>query len=376
MEFRFKIDSDRKMFERYAVHLQKDLRSMTFDGFSQDGNESIDLILNLPVGRNQFIYKDHQIIFDLIEYPEIKSLSEETSKHQELYFSVLTDSLDNAKEILKQYINDAIIFCRDNKKEYTRISVYRTGSGWTFLSDLWKRNMNTIYLEQKEKENIINDIKKFYKSEQKYFKYGIPYKRIYLFEGLPGSGKTSLIFAIASMFNKNINLINFNQNLDDATLMRAMNNMLNDNILVLEDIDKIFNSNNENIESHTSNVTFSGFLNVLDGFGRKDKTLIFMTTNNIDKINTILKRPCRIDYILSFSYPSKNQIYDMFISFFPDQIKKFDEFYKFINNKKVTIALLQKFFFDNLDCSDIIDKLEELKSLIDYYDNTNSNLYI
>ena len=43
-----------------------------------------------------------------------------------------------------------------------------------------------------------------------------------MLEGLPGTGKTSLIFALASELKQNIAILNFNKDVDDNVFMRAI----------------------------------------------------------------------------------------------------------------------------------------------------------
>ena len=66
-------------------------------------------------------------------------------------------------------------------------------------------------------------------------------------------------------------------------------------------------------------VSFSGFLNVLDGMARKNGLITFLTTNYKNRLDQALIRPNRIDFILSFSSATKNQVQQIFTKFFPDR---------------------------------------------------------
>ena len=139
---------------------------------------------------------------------------------------------------------------------------------------------------------------------------GFHLRRTFLFHGIPGTGKTSLIYTIASHFNLDICFLNITNDLDDNSFTRAITNLPDNSILVLEDIDALF------IERDSKcSVSFSTLLNVLDGMLKKQKLLTFMTTNYKDRLDSALKRSGRIDYDLEFTYASKNQIKKMYEHF-------------------------------------------------------------
>lgn len=368
-EFNFKIQNNQENIETYASSLRIKPNDYCFTGFYRE-NDLLTLYFKLSEGLTNVIFNGNKITFNVIIDPNIKALAEETTKHRELYMKIYAENEDIAISIFKQFLLAANEYCKGKKEDCIRVNVYKQNVGWMFLSDLPKRSLDTIYIDEAEKTKIIDDVAKFYESQSLYRKFGIPYKRIYLFEGMPGLGKTSLIFSIASKFNKNINFISFSQCMDDASFMKTVNSIQADTILVLEDVDALFTG-----RTSKSGITFSGLLNCLDGFGRKDKLLIFMTTNYINDLDNALKRPGRVDVILSFSYPKKNQIKKMFDTFFPDQSNNFDQIYDVISRKKASIALLQKFFFDNLSCSNITDKIPELEKLIEFYSKEESKMY-
>ena len=224
------------------------------------------------------------------------------------------------------------------------------------MSNLPKRDILTIYLD--DKEDIVNDIDYFLKNEELYQEYGIPYKRNYLFEGIPGTGKSSLIFAIASYLDREIYLASFSPTMDDSEFMKAVTAIPDNSILVLEDIDCLFVKRKHNdVAGHS--LSFSGILNFLDGIGRRHGLITFMTTNYKDRLDSALTRPGRVDKIISFKSASKNQIEKMYNKFFPEQNKDFAKFYEKIKLKEVTISMLQEFFF-TIRCKKVIENIDLL----------------
>ena len=77
-------------------------------------------------------------------------------------------------------------------------------------------------------------------TQERYMNLGVPYKRNYLFEGYPGTGKTSLIYALASELDMDVMVINFDPDLNDVKFLRAIQKIPKNAILVLEDIDGLF----------------------------------------------------------------------------------------------------------------------------------------
>ena len=61
----------------------------------------------------------------------------------------------------------------------------------------------------------------------------------------------------------------------------------------------------------------------------------------------------------------------MFITFLPDQEKKFKDFYKEIRHKEFTTAALQEFLFYNRDCDDILSIIDKFIDIVEKNDPKN-----
>lgn len=364
-EFKFKMDDNSDEILRYASEIGLNNKDFVYCGqFNYDKPKSVYYPL---YGKTELKYHDHRVYVEYIEYPDIKSTSSSTIKHTEVFcYIYCSDSLE-ARKILDEFVIEAKEYCKDKKDDKIVVNLYKAGCGWIRQSELMKRDLDTIYIDKREKDNIVGDLDNFFSEKEDYKKFGIPYKRVYLFSGIPGSGKTSFIFALASKFKKNISIISFSSSMDDATFMNAIRFIDDTSILLLEDIDCLFISREKRSETNSSMVTFSGLLNVLDGIGRKEGLLTFMTTNHYERLDDALKRPGRIDYILKFSFSKKEQVKDIFNKFLPLQENNFENFYKSVNKFEVTMALLQKFLFENRKCSNIMLKIDEFSKLAEFY---------
>ena len=100
--------------------------------------------------------------------------------------------------------------------------------------------MDTVILGSEQKQLIINDMNEYLhpSSPKWYAMRGIPYRRGYLFHGPPGTGKTSLSFALAGIFGLGIYVISLQEpTLTESDLMQLFNGLPRRCIVLLEDVD-------------------------------------------------------------------------------------------------------------------------------------------
>ena len=322
--------------------------------------------LKIPLGETILNFQNEKIKINFEEEGTPVGLYFSVEKYQNLSIEIEVDfgeDMQEKKKIIFNFMEEARKFYDKKLDNEILCKVLKNGN-WTTLSRLPKRELNTIYLDQEKKDNIFNDLKQFFEREELYSKFGIPYKRNYLLEGVPGTGKSSLIFALASYFNMNIHIIHLGPKVDDCVFMSAINALPNNTILLLEDIDALFVDRKAN-DVNKSMVSFSGILNVLDGVGRKNKLITFMTSNYKNRLDKALIRPGRIDYIMNFDFSSQEQIKQMFDQFRPEQKDDWTKFYGKISHLQLTTATLQKFFFDCIEKENIIDHISYLKQIIE-----------
>ncbi|KAH7888909.1 hypothetical protein F5I97DRAFT_764989 [Phlebopus sp. FC_14] len=257
--------------------------------------------------------------------------------------------------ILKQLVLQA-------KKEYEaeaihRVQIYFADShgSWRWTDSRHKRPMSSIVLNPGVKEMLLNDTRDFLKSEKWYADRGIPFRRGYLLHGVPGSGKSSLIHAIAGELMLDIYVVSLSSSwISDSTLTTLMGRVPARCIVLLEDLDAAFtrsvtrdkssngtpdsssNSSEENTteqpsgsgsnsrhrrhKEHLSDVntlSLSGLLNALDGVAAAEGRLLFATTNHLERLDPALSRPGRMDVWVEFKNASKWQAEALFRNFFP-----------------------------------------------------------
>lgn len=264
------------------------------------------------------------------------------------------------------YMIDAVVIPDSPDTELSKFIWKNEDEVWKYCQTFRRRSLDSIYFHKKEE--IVDALEKFFKDEKTadlYKNLDIPYKKIFLFYGLPGAGKTSLIRALASHFDKNISLVKNVANMDDNSLEWMLTKLKKNNFLVFEDIDCLFNK--REAANMKTNISFSGILNLLDGVSSYDKLVIFITTNHINNLDFAFKR--RVDMFVEFSYAKHREIVDMYCKFFrhccgDDIEQKAEVFFKSIKGKKITINTLEKFFINCLNKN--VDPLTDI-DYIDYY---------
>lgn len=206
--------------------------------------------------------------------------------------------------------------------------------GWTRVSERLPRSLDSVILERGVKEGVVRDVEGFLEDEGWYAERGIPHRRGYLLYGVPGSGKTSLITAIAGTLRLNLYVISLAQKgLDDSNLNSLVGSCPSRSIILMEDIDCAFTSRSSQEQDDkqalqgngmvtrpalsASGVTLSGLLNCLDGVTAQEGSIFFATTNHVELLDPALSRPGRFDVWLQFHNATKTQARDLFLHFFP-----------------------------------------------------------
>lgn len=214
--------------------------------------------------------------------------------------------------------------------------------------------MNSVILPRGLIEKIESDMTEFLSLETAawYDNFGLPYKRSYLFHGVPGSGKTSLITALAGKLKRNVCFLSAHHpQFSDDAMKRAMERLPSRAFLIMEDIDSLFNQRKS--MNDQSPLTFTGLLNCLDGIGHASGQIVIMTTNYIDRLDEALIRAGRADMWVEFTCATKWQLGELFKWFYhktPEEAEKWKD--TFVANcwvkfpEGVTIAEMQQHFVD------------------------------
>lgn len=180
----------------------------------------------------------------------------------------------------------------------THVEICLFGDYWRVVARKAKRSLFSVVMPREQRDRIVDDIAQFRDSRAWYAERGIPYRRGLLLTGSPGTGKTSLVFALASHFSMRVYALNLGSIRSDTDLINAVTSVPENAILLIEDIDAAQHNRATKGDGESEpSVTMSGLLNAIDGVFSRDGRVLIMTTNHPEKLDVALKRPGRADRI-------------------------------------------------------------------------------
>ncbi|MFA6679081.1 MAG: AAA family ATPase [Candidatus Methanomethylophilaceae archaeon] len=209
---------------------------------------------------------------------------------------------------------------------------------------------------------VIKEVETWMNMRSWYKGMDIPWKRGMCLYGPPGTGKTSLIRNIAKTLGMDIYVFNLASFRDseflDSVLRYGRSGGVSDynpSFFLFEDIDVVFNGRETTSKNTMQNpLTFSTFINAIDGICEINGVFFAVTTNNLSKIDPALLRPGRIDgcyEVKPFGREGQTVLAEKILSEWPEEIINVvtDSFVTGaeFKNKCLKIALMKKWKTEN-----------------------------
>lgn len=206
-------------------------------------------------------------------------------------------------------------------RETEHLSVYVPnpfhGGDWNRARLGSRRPMGSVVLKQGQAEALLADLHRFMGAHSRYGQLGIPWRRGYLLYGPPGTGKTSLVTALASELRLNVCTLSLASPIvSDEKIHSLLAGVPQRSILLIEDVDAFFQQR-EAAHSQVK-LSFSGFLNALDGVATQEGTVLFMTTNHKERLDPALIRAGRIDQQVELGFCDRDQLERLYLKFDPN----------------------------------------------------------
>lgn len=108
---------------------------------------------------------------------------------------------------------------------------------WSHVTFEHPGTFDTLAMENEKKEEIKNDLTKFSNSQDYYKRIGKAWKRGYLLHGPPGTGKSTMVAAMANFLDYDVYDLELTTVKDNTELRRLLIETSGKSIIVIEDID-------------------------------------------------------------------------------------------------------------------------------------------
>jgi chaperone BCS1 len=338
-------------------------------GFSQ---ENYTMFMNWLVEQKYARFTRHyslitygSAIDDLLKEGKTAKLGAGSGQHwfffKRRYFKASRRMLERQGNENTMFVISVTMFGRDRrilqalvdefsfKLDQSKIQIYRWrihDQTWSSQTHALRRDMASVIIDKAIKDKLIGDIKAFYAEKEWYKERGLPWKKTFIFSGPPGTGKTSLVRALATYFNMSIAVLDLNA-VSDVGLSIALSYLPSNTLLLIEDFDSCpatlirdgmrYQSTRAAVDEARANtnpygtkeITLSGILNAFDGVVGMDGLITILTTNVIEEIDPAILRKGRTDHIFEIGKLHHKEVVEyielMFPNIYLDSTIRFDD---------------------------------------------------
>ena len=203
-----------------------------------------------------------------------------------------------------------------NGQSTTFYTIYasKNKEDWSGVRKLNKaRPFNTLYFDNEIEGKIKAHLDKWLKNKDTYKTRGIIFKTGILLYGSPGTGKSSIAAAVADYLHCNVISIDSasfkDLNINEVTAsINADDNMY---VVLLDDIDVILTSRDDENTTTDDKATIAKLLGFLDSSNSPDNVVFIATTNHIELFDSAISRAGRFDKVIEVEDISKSTAHRM-----------------------------------------------------------------
>lgn len=300
-------------------------RSVTIDSVWDRDTGRTKLVVTIGSGKHFFFYRGQPIMLH-------RSMMQENNGDVIKEIITLT-KFGRSHNLFHELVKDNT----PTKHKALSISTWAQGE-WRQTSELDAGGLETIALDKEIREFFVEQMDNFKNGKDTYRRLGLAYKMTVILHGLTGSGKTCLIRALAAQYRMNVCILDLNE-ISAVNLVAALGSVPGNSLLLVEDFDsarhlhtRVEKKKVEEVKSKTVDTrsvadkvieeftggSLSGTLNALDGISSLNNVVVFLTTNHLEKIDTAVYRPGRVDHIVELPKPSITAIREHFEYCYPD----------------------------------------------------------
>ncbi len=207
------------------------------------------------------------------------------------------------------------------------------------------KSLDQIYTSQENKDQLFNYVLKWQKAQEFFSSLSVAHKLGILLYGPPGTGKTSLAKTLAATLEATLYTVNMSTFPREVPDLRSVLPEDKLSIVLFEDIDYYFASENNREQQQA-------LLQTLDGANSADNVIFIATTNSIESLSEALIRDGRFDLKIEMgNIESEATAKEMCESFYlsSEQAEQLLSTMSYPINPAALQNKCIQFIFDNLD---------------------------
>lgn len=192
-----------------------------------------DILKTIPEEKEiEFTYDNYNFY-----YSKTCSKNDMTDKNYKLIiwtYNCANNTFNNLQYHVVNSYKQSII----NEEKKPKIFINKNGIWKGLLLNKNRRKIISVVMKDNKNLEIKKTLDHFIQSEEWYNTHGISYKKVFLFYGPAGTGKSSMIKAMSNELQRHIHYLNLSLVTNDNKLNNLMANInFKETILVIEDID-------------------------------------------------------------------------------------------------------------------------------------------